>query len=254
MIQKKESGMSVTTNPYQQAIGSPLPEWLPRPRPQRLSIAGRYCRLEPLAAQRHAADLFAAYSQAPDGRDWTYLPCGPFADAASYVSHVEKIEAGNDPLHYAVIDLKTARAIGTLALMRIDPDNGVIEVGHVTFSPAMKRSPLSTEAHFLLMQYVFDALGYRRYEWKCDSLNTPSRQAAERLGFQFEGLFRQALVYKQRTRDTAWFSIIDGEWPACRIAFERWLATENFDAQGQQRNSLSKLRETLSAAVNAKSC
>jgi RimJ/RimL family protein N-acetyltransferase len=236
--------MSITSNPYQQAIGAPLPDWAPRPRPQRLTLAGRYCRLEPLDAQRHAADLFAAYSLAGDGRDWTYMASGPFTDAASHLAYVEKIVRADDPLHYAVIDLKSARAVGTLALMRIDPANGVIEVGHVAFSPALKRTPLSTEAQFLLMRYVFDTLGYRRYEWKCDSLNTPSRQAAERLGFQFEGIFRQALVYKQRNRDTAWFSIIDGEWPVYRAAFERWLAPENFDAQGQQLISLKALRET----------
>lgn len=234
--------MPSTLNLYQQPIGEPLPNWSARAQPPRSPIEGRYCRLEPLDSQRHAADLFAAYSKAPDGRDWTYMPVGPFADAAGYRDHAERAAASTDPLHYAVIELKTGRAVGTLALMRIDPANGVIEVGHVAFSPLLKRTPVSTEAHYLLMKHAFDQLGYRRYEWKCDSLNAPSRQAAGRLGFQFEGIFRQAVVYKGRSRDTAWFSILDREWPALRAAFERWLAPDNFDAQGQQRTSLKDMR------------
>lgn len=142
-----------------------------------------------------------------------------------------------------MIDRASGHAVGTLALMRQDPAHGVIEVGHVTFSPKLKQTPLSTEAQYLLMAHVFEQLGYRRYEWKCDSLNAPSRRAAERLGFRFEGIFRQAIVYKERSRDTAWFSIIDSEWPKLREAFEAWLAPENFDAEGRQRRSLVELRE-----------
>jgi len=234
--------MPGTLNLYQQPIGEPLPGWTVRPRPSRSPIEGRYCRLEPLDPQRHAADLHAAYSQAPDGRDWTYMSVGPFADAASYRDYVELAAASADPMHYAVIERKTGSAVGTMALMRIDPANGVVEVGHVMFSPLLKNTPVSTEAQYLLMKHAFDELGYRRYEWKCDSLNAPSRQAAARLGFRFEGIFRQAIVYKGRTRDTAWFSIVDGEWPALRTAFEQWLAPENFDAQGRQRASLAALR------------
>ena len=141
-----------------------------------------------------------------------------------------------------MIDLRTERAVGTLALMRMDPANGVIEVGFVAFSPLLKRTPISTEAQFLLMQHALDGLGYRRFEWKCDSLNAPSMVAAKRLGFQFEGIFRQAVVYKARNRDTAWFSITDAEWPALRTAFTQWLAADNFDALGQQRQSLAQLR------------
>ncbi len=202
-----------------------------------------YCRLERLDVERHARDLFAAYRAAPDGRDWTYLGVGPFDDEAKYRQHAEAAARSTDPRHYAVIDRNTGKAVGTLALMRIDPTNGVIEVGHVTFSPLLKRTPISTEAQFLLMSYVFDELGYRRYEWKCDSLNAPSRAAAQRLGFTFEGVFRQALVYKGRTRDTAWFSILDTEWPAHKQAFQAWLAQENFDEQGRQRKSLDELRK-----------
>ena len=230
------------TNIYAQPVGTPLPNWTARPLPARSAILGRYCRLEPLDAARHADDLYAAYSQAADGRDWTYMPVGPFASAADYRAHAERAAANPDFLHYAVIDLKTDRAVGTLALMRMDPANGVIEVGFVAFSPLLQRTPISTEAQYLLMQQVFDRLGYRRFEWKCDSLNAPSRLAAQRLGFQFEGIFRQAVVYKGRNRDTAWFSILDREWPMLRAGFEQWLAAENFDAQGQQRRPLSYFR------------
>lgn len=231
-----------TANLYDQPIGEPLPHWTARALPTPSFLPGRFCRLEPLDAARHADDLYTAYSQAPDGRDWTYMPVGPFASLADYRTHAEQAAVAPGFVHYAVIDLRTERAVGTLALMRMDPANGVVEVGFVAFSPLLKRTPISTEAQFLLMQYAFDSLGYRRFEWKCDSLNAPSMAAAKRLGFQFEGIFRQAVVYKARNRDTAWFSILDGEWPALRAAFTHWLAADNFDAQGQQRQSLVALR------------
>jgi len=230
-------------NAYQQAIGAPLPGWTTRPLPERKIIEGQYCRLEPLTPAQHADGLWQAVSSAPDERAWTYLSVGPFAHADEYRNYLTQAAASQDPLHYAVIDKRTGLAVGSLALMRIDPKNGVIEVGHVTFTTLLQRTPLSTEAQFLLMEYVFEQLGYRRYEWKCDSLNAPSRAAAERLGFQFEGIFRQAIVYKGRSRDTAWFSIMDHEWPDVRTAFERWLAAENFDAQGKQLTRLQALRE-----------
>ena len=240
-------------NAYQQPVGAPQPGWSPRPRPARGVIEGRHGRLEPLSAPQHAAELYAAFAQAPDGRDWTYMPVGPFADAASYRAHAEQAAAGTDPQHYAVIDRATGRAVGTLALMRIDPAHGVVEVGHVAFSPLLQRTPLATEAQYLLMRHVFADLGYRRYEWKCDSLNAPSRQAATRLGFQFEGVFRQALVYKGRNRDTAWFSVLDGEWPALQSAFERWLAPANFTADGAQREPLAALRAGPGAVTSTDS-
>ena len=236
--------MTVRLNEYQQPVGEPLPDWTPRPYPQRTTLAGRFCRLEPLESARHYEDLLAAWSSAEDDRDWTYLFSGPFTADELY-NHLAKAEASRDPLHFAVIDLQSGRAVGTLALMRIEPAHGVVEVGHVTFSPLLKRTPLSTESHFLLMRYVFEELGYRRYEWKCDSLNAPSRKAAERLGFSYEGLFRQAIVYRGRSRDTAWFSIIDSEWPALRQAFMSWLDAANFDAAGQQRQSLVSLRQQI---------
>lgn len=243
--------MASTLNDFQQPVGFPLPGWSPRPRPARDVIEGRHCRLEPLDAARHAAQLHAAYVKASDGRNWTYMAVGPFTDEAHYRAHCEQAAASPDPQHYAVIDQRTDRAVGTLSLMRIDPANGVVEVGHVMFSPLLQRTPISTEAQYLLMKYVFADLGYRRYEWKCDSLNTPSRQAAARLGFTFEGIFRQAIVYKGRNRDTAWFSIVDSEWPALKAGFERWLAPTNFDAKGVQRASLTALRETAPLAATA---
>ncbi|WP_186138998.1 GNAT family N-acetyltransferase [Burkholderia gladioli] len=235
--------MSPRTNEYGQPIGAPVDGWTPRPLPAAVTLEGRHCRLEPLDAARHADALAEAYLSARDGSDWTYLTVGPFTSVEDYRAHVEKAERSTDPRHYAVIDRASGRAVGTLALMRQDPAHGVIEVGHVTFSPKLKQTPLSTEAQYLLMAHVFEQLGYRRYEWKCDSLNAPSRRAAERLGFRFEGIFRQAIVYKERSRDTAWFSIIDSEWPTLRGAFEAWLAPENFDAEGRQRRSLVELRE-----------
>lgn len=238
--------MTGKTNEYLQPTGAALADWQPRPRPQRVVLAGRYCRLEPLTPQTHTKTLWKAWSKAEDGRDWTYMSVGPFASEQQFAEFVASAAASTDPLHFAVIDQKTARAMGTLSLMRIDPANGVAEVGFVAFSPELKRTVQATEAHYLLMKYALDALGYRRYEWKCDSLNGPSRRAALRLGFRPEGVFRQAAVYKGRTRDTAWFSVIDSEWPLLKAAFEAWLAEENLP-QGKQMQSLSSLRGKLAA-------
>ncbi|EJN00954.1 acetyltransferase, ribosomal protein N-acetylase [Herbaspirillum sp. YR522] len=231
-----------TLNQWNQPVGQAMPHWQPRALPSRLQLQGRYCRLEPIDAERHARDLFEAFASAPDGSDWTYMASGPFASIDDYRQYAQKLQQSHDPLHFTVIDLASGRAVGSLALMRIDAANGVIEVGHVALSRRLKRTRVATEAQFLLMQHAFDTLGYRRYEWKCDSLNAPSRRAAQRLGFSFEGVFRQAIVYRQRSRDTAWFSIIDGEWPTLRTAFTAWLDPANFDADGQQRQSLAALR------------
>lgn len=232
------------TNALGQPIGAPVPGWEKRPLPPRTPMEGRTCRLEPLDPARHAEALFEAMGRDQDGRNWTYLGVGPFAAFGDFRAWLDKMAAGSDPLFHTVIDRATGRAVGVASYLRIDPANGVIEVGHIHFSPLLQRTPMATEAMFLMMARVFDELGYRRYEWKCDSLNAPSRAAAARLGFQYEGLFRQALVYKGRNRDTAWFSIIDGEWPRLRAAFERWLSPANFDAEGRQRESLSALTKT----------
>ena len=235
--------MSTHTNEYAQPIGEPVPGWAPRPIPAGATLTGMYCELEPLNAEVHAGDLYAAYRLAPDHRHWTYMPVGPFDNVEDYRRYAEEAARSTDPRHYTVIDRKTGKAVGTLALMRIDPKQGVIEVGTVMFSPLLQQTPISTEAQFLLMTYVFEKLHYRRYEWKCDSLNAPSRKAAERLGFKFEGIFRQAIVYKGRNRDTAWYSIIDKEWPPLKRAFQTWLSAQNFDNQGRQRKSLTDVRK-----------
>jgi RimJ/RimL family protein N-acetyltransferase len=205
-------------------------------------MQGRLCRLEPLDAATHAAALHAAYATDREGRNWTYLPYGPFASAAEYAAWVESVQSREDPVFLAIIDLATQQPIGVASYLRVDPAMGSIEVGHLSYAPALQRTPASTEAMYLMMRRVFDELGYRRYEWKCDSLNAPSVAAAKRLGFRFEGIFRQAVVMKGRNRDTAWFSILDGEWPALRAAFEQWLDPANFDATGAQRQRLEAFR------------
>jgi len=232
----------MTINSHVQPVGRALPGWTPRPRPPRTPLDGRFCRLEPLNAERHAVQLFEANAHDREGRNWTYLPYGPFDEFEPYRAWVEKVTAADDPLFHAIIDRNTGKATGVASLMRIDPDNGVIEVGHINYSPLLQRTPAATEAMFLLMRRVFDELGYRRYEWKCDSLNAPSRAAAVRLGFTPEGLFRQATVYKERNRDTAWYSILDGEWPALKRAYEVWLAPDNFDAGGRQHRQLAAVQ------------
>jgi RimJ/RimL family protein N-acetyltransferase len=229
-------------NDYGQPIGPALPDWTTRPLPPDTPLTGRYTRVEKLDADRHAADLFAAFQETPDGRDWTYLPNERPETAAAFEAHIRAIQTTRDPLHYAIVDLATGKAVGSSALMRIDPANGVIEVGHVRYSRRLMRTRAGTEAMHLLMRRAFDELGYRRYEWKCDSLNAASRRAAERYGFTFEGIFRQAIVVKGRSRDTAWLSILDSEWPRVRAAFEAWLDPNNFDAGGKQRRTLAELR------------
>ena len=185
-----------------------------------------------------------------EGRMWTYLPYGPFDSFEIYRAWLEEMSRRSDPLFFAIIDRGTDQAVGLASYLRIDPAAGSIEVGHLHYSPLLQRTPAATEAMFLMMERAL-TMGYRRYEWKCDSLNAPSRAAALRLGFSFEGIFRQATVVKGRNRDTAWFAAIDREWPALKEAFQRWLAPENFDADGKQRERLSDLtRRVLALAPN----
>lgn len=223
-------------------LGTPLPNWRPPSAPERHVRQGRLCRLEPLDPLWHARDLFDAYAGDVEGAGWTYLPYGPFADSGAYEAWVRSVHLAADPLLFAIVDNATGRALGVAGYLRITPNAGTIEIGHLHFSPLLRRTPIATEALFLMMREAF-ALGYRRLEWKCDSLNQASRRAAQRLGFRFEGIFRQATVVKGRNRDTAWFSIIDGEWPALHAAMECWLAPENFDPDGRQRVSLAALTE-----------
>ena len=247
-----ESTETGRRNAYGQPIGPAVEAWTERARPARTPMEGRYCRLEAIDVEHHAADLYSAYMEAPDGRDWTYLFSERPADPAAFRADLEKAAASSDPLHYTITELpegkNAGRAVGTAALMRIEPVHGVIEVGSITYSPRLKQTRAGTEAMFLMMRRAFDELGYRRYEWKCDSFNAPSRAAAKRYGFQYEGLFRQAIVYKGRSRDTAWFSITDREWPRVHAAFEAWLAPRNFDARGKQIRSLAAIRDSLGGA------
>jgi RimJ/RimL family protein N-acetyltransferase len=233
--------MTEHKNALGQPIGFPVPGWSARPRPPRRPMVGRHARLEPLDADRHAADLHAANLTDTENRIWTYLAYGPFATLEDYRAWMKTTALGEDPLFHAIIDLATGRAVGVASYLRIDPPVGVIEVGHINYSPLLQRTRTATEAMFLMAVRVFDELGYRRYEWKCDALNAPSRAAAERLGFAFEGVFRQATIYKGRNRDTAWYSITDRDWPTVKRAYERWLDPANFDAAGKQRQSLSAL-------------
>jgi len=225
-----------------QPVGAPVAGWSPRPRPPRTAIAGRFCTVEPLDPERHAAQLFAAYAEDREGRMWTYLPRGPYASPDEYRSFAETACQNDDPLVHTILDNNSGEAVGTASYMRIEPSVGVIEIGSITYSPRLQRRPAATEAMYLMMRRVFDELGYRRYEWKCDSLNQPSRAAAARLGFRYEGLFRQASITRGGNRDTTWFSVIDSEWPALRTAFERWLDPANFATDGTQRHSLASLR------------
>ena len=220
-----------------QPVGPPVDD-TPARRPGPVTLTGRYGRVERLAPD-HAAALW----QAVQGHDpiWIYMSTyGPFADAAAFAQWLAGRVQLDDPYSYAVIDA-AGEAVGIATLMEIRPAMRSIEVGHIVYSPALQRTPLGTEAQYLLARYVFETLGYRRYEWKCNALNAPSRRAALRYGFVFEGILRQQMIAKGRNRDTAYFSMLDGEWPARKAAFERWLAPDNFDAAGKQRTSLSEL-------------
>jgi RimJ/RimL family protein N-acetyltransferase len=217
-------------------VSENLAEWKPVPLPEPVTLAGRWVTLEPLSAARHGAALWKAV----DGHDevWKWLSDGPYASEAALTEAVAAKEVGTAARFFAIVPASAGTAVGYASLMRMDPANGVIEVGNVMFSPALQRTPAATESMFLMAKYVFEELGYRRYEWKCNALNAPSRRAAERLGFSFEGVFRQHMVIKGQNRDTAWYSMLDHEWPARKTAFEAWLAPGNFAASGKQKRTL----------------
>jgi RimJ/RimL family protein N-acetyltransferase len=208
-------------------------------------MIGRLCRLDPLDADLHSRDLYEAHSLDTEGRNWTYLPYGPFESPDDVAAWARSIEKGEDPLFFSIIDLSTQRPVGWASYLRIDPDMGSIEVGHVAYSPALQRTAAGTEAMYLMMRRAFDELRYRRYEWKCGSLNAPSWNAAERLGFRYEGIFRQVWVRYGPNQDNAWFSILDSEWPGIRRALESWLEPANFDVDGRQRRRLADLMAEL---------
>ncbi|HKS87861.1 MAG TPA: GNAT family protein [Stellaceae bacterium] len=229
-------------NHLEQPVGVEVPGWVARPLPPKTAMAGHFATVEPLDAARHAAELFAANAEDREGRLWTYYPYGPFAALADYRAWVEAAVADPRRLFHAIRDNATGKAAGVAAYINAQPAVGVVEVGSLVFSPLLQRRPAATEAMYLMMRRAFDELGYRRYEWKCDSLNAPSRAAALRLGFRYEGLFRQATITRGRNRDTAWFSVIDSEWPALKAAFEAWLDPANFDEAGLQRRALASFR------------
>lgn len=226
-------------------LGTPVPNWVPPVAPVGVPLTGQYAALEKLDANRHAGSLYRAYK----GSDavWDYMPYGPFSPVDFYQSWM--LEAVLDPatLFYAIRNLETGRWEGVASYLRISTQNGSVEVGHINYSPALQRTRAATEAMYMMMDWAF-AKGYRRYEWKCNALNMRSRRAAQRLGFSFEGVFRQATVVKGRNRDTAWFAIIDSEWPALKTAFETWLAPSNFDASGNQIQRLGDLTQVVRVA------
>lgn len=227
-------------NEYGQIIGESMEGYTPGELPSIDFLEGRYTRIEALSVEKHAEDLLAVYGPDTPREMWTYLFQPPVENLEELIVALKQMIEHKDRFYYAIIDKVTGKALGTFSLMRIDQANRTIEVGAVTFSPALKQTRMGTEAHYLLARYVFEELNYRRYEWKCDALNLPSRKAAERLGFIYEGTFRQAVIYKGRTRDTDWMSIIDKDWPKVKARFEAWLKSENFDEEGHQLKSLKE--------------
>jgi RimJ/RimL family protein N-acetyltransferase len=244
--------MNPIFNGYAQPVGPDIPDWQPPSPPNRVILEGRFCRLEPLEPHRHATSLWQAWKVSdPTNADdheakarWTYLGGRPFDDLAGCERWLETMCASDDPCCFAIIDPADDQAVGMATYLNIVPVDGRIEIGHLSFSPRMARTPISSEALILLIRYAF-ALGYRRVEWKCDALNAPSRRAAERLGFRFEGIFRHHRVVNGRNRDTAWLAIIDSEWSEIGACHRRWLAPDNFDADGRQRQSLSAMTAEL---------
>ncbi|MFQ5564814.1 MAG: GNAT family N-acetyltransferase [Paracoccaceae bacterium] len=232
------------TSELGEPIGAPLPaDWTVPPHPVRAVMEGRLVRLEPLVLA-HAEALHEANRQDREGRSWTYMAYGPFDSLDAYRDWVGEATRGADPMFYAIRRQSDGKAAGVASYLRIAPASGSIEVGNINFSPLLRRTPGATEAMYLMMKWAFEA-GYRRYEWKCDALNAASRRAALRLGLSYEGVFRQATIYKGRNRDTAWYAAIDAEWPRLKAAFETWLDPANFDAEGRQRQSLSALTRPI---------
>ena len=224
-------------NDQGQPIGAPVANWTGCVPIPHTPMTGRTCDVVPLQSD-HSDALHAAFAADKTGMLWTYMPVGPFASVTEYAAWLENACNSQDPLFFTIIDKANHQPVGVASYLRIQPENGVVEVGYITFSPALQRTPMATEAMYLMMKRAFDELGYRRYEWKCDALNAPSRRAAERLGFQYDGLFKQALVYKGRNRDTAWFSILDKDWPQLKAGLESWLDSSNFDDNGKQKVAL----------------
>lgn len=242
LAQGQQAPVADMTN-TSEPLGAPVPGWHPPPSPDFGALAGTYAQIERLDAAKHGRDLYAANSTDAKGIIWTYLPYGPFATLTDYARWVAGVAPGTDPVYFAIRDLETGRIGGVASYLRIAPQAGSLEVGHINFAPALQKTRAGTEAVFLMMQWAFEA-GYRRFEWKCDALNARSCAAAVRYGLTFEGIFRQAAVVKGRNRDTAWYAAIDAEWPALREAFDIWLSDSNFTPDGAQKQSLRGLTKS----------
>lgn len=225
-------------NEFNQTVGTYLPNWHAAKKPERKILQGEYCSIVPMDIKKHSKPLFENISLNNQGESWTYLPYGPFVNHEDFCVWLKTTQAESDTELYAIVNTN-GQPIGVAGYLRINPEHGVIEIGHLHFSTLLQKTPAATEAMYLMMRYAFDDLGYRRYEWKCNTLNKPSEQAALRLGFTFEGIFRQSNVFKNRNRDTAWFSIIDSEWPDVKRKLITWLDKSNFDEQGNQKTRLS---------------
>lgn len=245
-------GLSGGPAPPDQAPGGArdqeLPGWAPRPRPAPIVHIGRFCRLEPLDVSRHGDELWRAFG----GHDalWDYMAYGPFQARGSFLAWLVTRAGQADPMYFAIVSRESGKAVGLTTLMSVRPESGVIEIGHVVYSPGMQRTPVATEAVYLLAKYVFDVRSYRRLEWKCDSANAASRRAAERLGFRPEGIMRKHMVVKNRNRDTAWFSMLDEDWPLQRASFEAWLSPQNIaGAEQTQRHRLAAIRAAYEARL-----
>ena len=223
------------------------------PHPKGISIEGRLVDLKPLNSNKYAKELFSSNSLDKEGINWAYLPYGPFESQADYAKWIKSFEEGDDPIFFAIISKKLKKAIGIASFLRINPTKGLIEVGHINYSPLLQKTTEATEAMFLMMKWVFDN-GYRRYEWKCNALNLKSRRAAQRLGFSYEGVFRQMTISKGRNRDTAWFAIIDKEWAEIERCFDQFLSESNFDNNGKSKVSLTSLTESLLYKVDNMDC
>ena len=216
-----------------------VPAWTSRKHPSKRSMLGQYCELHTVDVKRDGDALYATLCGDDSDGNWTYMPYGPFESRALFDSWLAGLPNSDDTLFHTIISKASGQATGIASYLRIAADVGVIEVGHIHYGNEIQRTAIATEAMYLMMCRVFDELGYRRYEWKCDALNARSRSAALRLGFTFEGVFRQATVYKGRNRDTAWYAIVDSDWPRIKSAFENWLAADNFDMSGSQRQPLA---------------
>jgi RimJ/RimL family protein N-acetyltransferase len=241
--------MTIPENEYGQPVGAQIPGWSQPEPPTHMPLAGRSCRVEPLRVADHAVSLFAAFSVDGGDAGWTYLPYGPFARRAEFEAWLNGTCLSDDPLFFAIVDAVSGAAVGMASYLNIKPLHATVEVGHVHFSRSMQRSRIATEAMYLMMGHAF-AAGYRRYEWKCDVLNARSRRAARRFGFSYEGVFRQHMVVRGRSRDSAWFACVNGEWPSLKAAYEAWLDDANFDADGNQLQSLAGLTRPVLVATD----